>query len=127
MKQFIASAVVIAALSSGLAGQVFAADNVAQQIFATSEIDSDRQSGEIDGTLHITIGVNGSILGYFQTSGDFHQIDVHGNFLGKHLTLQIGDETLLYGTYSDRNIVASRLVGRDYNTFTGVRVKRQQT
>jgi len=87
----------------------------------TSDVDIDRNlGGAAQGSLRLTIGSDGNIIGYFRTVDRARYVDVHGALTGTKIYLDIGSDNPIEGTYTDGKLDAYTLEGLDRHHFTAV-------
>ena len=89
-------------------------------LLQTSDVDADHNYGVAEGSLRLTIGADGSILGYFRPVDQGRLIDVHGSLTGTKIYLYIGNDLAINGTYRDGKLDGYTLEEQRVHHFTGV-------
>jgi hypothetical protein len=94
--------------------------------FTTTLVSVDHPAGAIDGTLRLTIGAGGTILGYYRgvDSGTFRQVS--GGLDGDRIYLNISGLPPMTGIYENGTIVGYTLLHNDTNRFTALPAEQPQ-
>ena len=115
----IGSATAAATVSPGIAADDgTAAKNV---IFKTTLINLDHPAGESDGTLNLTFGRGGTILGYFHPVDSGSYATVGGGLSGNRIHLDISGYPPINGTYENGAITGYTFINEETHRFTAVR------
>jgi len=89
-------------------------------IYATRLISNDHPAGEVDGTLDVTIGKDGTIVGFYRPVDSAAFYDVVGGVEGRHVYLSIHWDGLdhVTGSYRGEQIVAYTFTNGEIYRFT---------
>ncbi len=91
------------------------------QFFHTSDRDVESGTGDLEGSLAITFGADGTISGNYRPVDDARMIDVHGSLKSDRISLFIGiDGPPIVGVLQHGRIIAYALENDREHSFVAV-------
>jgi hypothetical protein len=127
----ICGAILAAAVASGTCGAAVAAEttdhvtvqradelSVGRSTFATTFVSVDHPRGALEGSLNLTVGRDGTILGYYRAAGSANLLDVTGGVDGRNVYIDIPGFSHITGQVGSGGIVGYTYFAGEMQRFT---------